>query len=324
MIKKMKALLLCALVLTGAGVMSGNAAFARTGNLKIICTVFPAYDWFRNILGDGPADLTLLMDKGVDLHSYQPSVADIAKISDCDVFVYVGGESDGWVDGVLKEKKNKDMVVINLLAALGDAVKEEEAVEGMEEEHDHDDHDGEEDPEYDEHVWLSLKNAATLCRYAADRLAEADPAGAARYRANADAYVSRLEELDAKYAEAVKTASSKTLLFGDRFPFRYLVDDYGLNYYAAFPGCSAETEASFKTVVFLARKMDELHLPAVMTIDGSDGRIAETIVQNTAEKSQKVMTLNSMQSVTASDVNDGATYLSIMESNLETLKKALN
>ncbi|MGI6076477.1 MAG: metal ABC transporter substrate-binding protein, partial [Pyramidobacter sp.] len=156
------------------------------------------------------------------------------------------------------------------------------------------------------------------------RLGEADPAGAARYKANADAYVARLEELDAKYAEAVGTASSKTLLFGDRFPFRYLVDDYGLNYYAAFPGCSAETEASFKTVVFLARKLDELHLPAVMTIDGSDGRIAETIVQNTAEKSQKVMTLNSMQSVTAHDVMDGATYLSIMESNLETLKKALN
>lgn len=323
MIKKFGFALLCAFFLMNVCAANGGAAFARQGKLKVVCTIFPAYDWVRCIAGEETADLTLLMDKGVDLHSYQPSVADVAKISDCDVFIYVGGESDGWVDGILKEKKNKDMVVINLLAALGDAVKEEEALEGMEEEHDDHDHE-EEGPEYDEHVWLSLKNAAALCRYIAEQMSSADLDNAPRYRSAATAYEARLKALDAQYAETVRTASLKTLLFGDRFPFRYLADDYGLNCYAAFPGCSAETEASFKTVVFLARKMDELRLPVVMTIDGSDGRIAETVIQNTAEKNQKVLTLNSMQSVTARDVTGGATYLSLMESNLETLKKALN
>lgn len=323
MIKKFGFALLCAFFLMNVCAVNGGAALARQGKLKVVCTIFPAYDWVRCIAGEETADLTLLMDKGVDLHSYQPSVADVAKISDCDVFIYVGGESDGWVDGILKEKKNKDMVVINLLAALGDAVKEEEALEGMEEEHDDHDHE-EEGPEYDEHVWLSLKNAAALCRHIAEQMSSADLDNAPRYRSAAAAYEARLKALDAQYAETVRTASLKTLLFGDRFPFRYLADDYGLNCYAAFPGCSAETEASFKTVVFLARKMDELRLPVVMTIDGSDGRIAETVIQNTAEKDQKVLTLNSMQSVTARDVTGGATYLSLMESNLETLKKALN
>jgi zinc transport system substrate-binding protein len=228
------------------------------------------------------------------------------------------------------------MIVINLLDVLGDAVKEEEVIEGMqEEEHDHeheDDEDHEEDHdheheegeiEYDEHVWLSLKNAAVLVSSISDAVQKLDPDHAESYKQNSAAYIEKLNTLDAEYRAAVSSASVTTILFGDRFPFRYLVDDYGLSYYAAFVGCSAETEASFETITFLAQKVDELSLPAVMTIEGTDHRIAETIVQNTQTKDQQILTMDSMQSVTAKDVKNGTTYLSLMEKNLSVLKDAL-
>ena len=223
---------------------------------------------------------------------------------------------------------NPDLVVIDLLDALGDAVKEEEVVEGMEAEHDHDHEDHEEDheeegPEYDEHVWLSLKNAQTLCRAIAGGLAEADGDNADRYEQNAEAYCDKLKALDEDYAKAVQDGTAKTLLFADRFPFRYLADDYGLNYYAAFTGCSAESEASFETIVFLAGKVDELGLGTILQIESADGSIARTVVENTKTKDQQILTLDSLQSVTASEVEAGTTYLSVMESNLEVLRQAL-
>ncbi len=298
-----------------------------SGRLQIVTTIFPEYDWVMNILGEGRAnaDVTMLLDTGVDLHSFQPTAADILKISTCDLFIYVGGESDEWVDDALREATNKSMTVLSLLDVLGDAVKEEEVVEGMqEEEHEHDeDEHGEEEVEYDEHVWLSLKNAAVLVGSISDALQKADPANADAYRRNAAAYTEKLNALDAEYRAAVSAASVRTLLFGDRFPFRYLADDYGLSYYAAFVGCSAETEASFETITFLAQKADELSLPAVMTIEGTDHRIAETVVQNTQTKDRQILVMDSMQSVTAKDVKNGTTYLSIMEKNLSVLKDAL-
>ncbi|MBR2990660.1 MAG: zinc ABC transporter substrate-binding protein [Solobacterium sp.] len=289
--------------------------------LQIITTIFPEYDWVMNVLGENPgeAEVTLLLDNGVDLHSYQPNAEDILKISTCDVFIYIGGESDAWVDDALKNALNEDMIVINLLDSLGDTVKEEEHVEGMQEEHDH-----EEDAEYDEHVWLSLRNAEVLTGVIADALGSADPDNADSYRANAEAYITELQALDAEYTAMAEGAERKTLLFGDRFPFRYLTDDYGMDYYAAFAGCSAETEASFETVVFLAGKVDELSLPAIMTIEGTNHRIAETIWQNTASKDQEILVLDSMQGTTSKDVQNGISYLSIMEKNLEVLKTALN
>ena len=289
--------------------------------LQIITTIFPEYDWVMNVLGENPgeAEVTLLLDNGVDLHSYQPNAEDILKISTCDVFIYIGGESDAWVDDALKNALNEDMIVINLLDSLGDTVKEEEHVEGMQEEHDH-----EEDAEYDEHVWLSLRNAEVLTGVIADALGSADPDNADSYRANAEAYITELQALDAEYTAMAEGAERKTLLFGDRFPFRYLTDDYGMDYYAAFAGCSAETEASFETVVFLAGKVDELSLPAIMTIEGTNHRIAETIRQNTASKDQEILVLDSMQGTTSKDVQNGISYLSIMEKNLEVLKTALN
>lgn len=278
----------------------------------------------REILGDKAdhAEVTMLLDNGVDLHSYQPTADDIIKISDCDLFIYVGGESDGWVKDALKEATNKDMQVINLLDVLGEQVKEEEVVEGMEAEEE--ESEDEDEPEHDEHVWLSLKNAETLCNAITDALEEIDPANKDAYAANAASYLEKLAALDGKYQTVVDNAARKTVLFGDRFPFRYLVDDYGLSYYAAFVGCSAETEASFETISFLAGKVDELGLPCVLTIEGAQHKIAETIVQNSAAKNQSILTLNSMQSTTSADAVNGTTYLSVMESNLDVLKQALN
>lgn len=195
-----------------------------------------------------------------------------------------------------------------------------------EKEHDKDKHDGKvhhEKPEYDEHVWLSLKNADIVCKAIAEELAVLDSKNAETYRTNYTAYSKKLAALDAKYKEAVTKAPVKTVLFGDRFPFRYLTDDYGLQYYAAFNGCSAETEASFATVAFLAKKMDELKLPAVLTIEGRQHKLAQTIVENTKAKNQKVLSLNSMQSVTEEEIKKGITYLAVMEQNLNVFKEAL-
>lgn len=320
--KKILALLLAlwipAAVLSGCVPQEDSAA---SNKLNIVTTIFPAYDWVREILGaeTDRAEITMLLDSGVDLHSYQPTVDDIVKISDCDLFLYVGGESDGWVDDALKNAPNKERKVIRLLDVLGDSAKAEETVDGMQEE----EHDHEEEAEYDEHIWLSLKNAQVLVAAISEALQESDPARKDTYAANAAAYVEKLSALGGEYRAAVDSGKYKTLLFGDRFPFRYLADDYGLDYYAAFPGCSAETEASFETVSFLAGKMDALGLPCVLTIEGTQHKIAETIVQNTAQKNQQVLTMDSMQAVTANDAASGVSYLSIMKKNLSVLKKAL-
>ena len=241
------------------------------------------------------------------------------------MFIYVGGESDEWVDDALKEATNKDMVVINLLDLLGDKAKEEELIEGMQGEEEEEGEEGEEGegPEYDEHIWLSLQNAADFCNYISSKLCEIDPNNKDVYKANTDAYVAKLNALDGQYRQAVAAAKTKTLLFGDRFPFRYLTDDYGLNYYAAFVGCSAESEASFETILFLANKVDELGLKAILQIESSDGKIARTIKDTTKTKDQTILTMNSMQSTTSADVKQGASYLLIMEKNLEVLKDAL-
>lgn len=331
--KKIIALVLC--ILTFVAVLSGCGNQTKSDKIEIVTTIFPEYDWVKEIVGENTdrVNITMLIDSGTDLHSYQPTADDIVKVATCDLFIYVGGESDAWVADVLKTANNKNMIVINLLDVLGDKVKEEEIKEGMEsedeeeeEDHDHEGHEhhhDEDEPEYDEHVWLSLKNAVDLCEYIAGKIKTLDPEKADSYAANTAAYVAKLNALDAKYKAAVDAANVKTLLFGDRFPFRYLVDDYGLDYFAAFVGCSAESEASFETIVFLANKVDELHLKAIMQIESADGKIANTIKNQTQTKDQTVLTLDSMQSVTARDVGNGTTYLGVMESNLEVLKEAL-
>ncbi|EUB16254.1 periplasmic solute-binding family protein [Shuttleworthella sp. MSX8B] len=292
--------------------------------LKIVTTIFPEYDWVERVLGDkaGNAEVTMLMDKGVDLHSFQPTVEDIAKVSSADVFVYVGGESDAWVEDALKNKTNPNQKTVNLMEVLKDRVKPVEQKEGMQE-NTHEDHEeGEE--EMDEHVWLSLKNAKIAVDQIQKTLAEADPDNAEAYAKNAKVYGELLNDLDQKYQQAVDSAKYKTLVFGDRFPFRYLVNDYGLDYFAAFEGCDAESEASFETVAFLANKIKELKLPAVLTIEGETHKLAESIKQNSGVADLKVLSLDSMQSVKAEDVSNGATYLNVMSKNLDLLKQAMN
>ena len=325
-------ILICALLLAGllagCGGSGSRAATAATRpevteqQLSVVATVFPAYDWARQILGadNEHAALTLLLDKGTDFHNYQPTVEDIYKISTCDLFIYVGGESDKWVPDALAQAQNKDMKTICLLDALGSAAKEEEALEGMEAEEEEE----EEGPAYDEHVWLSLRNARTLCAAIRDAMNELDNDEGKIYESNFKAYDEKLGQLESDYAEALSRSARKTLVFADRFPFRYLADDYGLQCWAAFSGCSAETEASFETVNFLVNKVDELQLPYVMKLESSDSRLAETVIANTQGKNARILSLNSIQSVTAQDVADGASYLGIMESNLEVLKTALN
>ena len=310
-------------LLAGCGGSAAAPVSADDGTLRIVTTIFPLYDWTREILGDEAdhSELTMLLDSGVDLHSYQPTVDDIIRISTSDLFIYVGGESDKWVADALAEATNPDMVVIDLLDVLGDAVKEEEVVEGMEAEEEGEEEEG---PAYDEHVWLSLKNAQTLCAVIAEALGEIDPEHAEEYAANAAAYDEELSALDAEYAAAAQGAAYGTLLFGDRFAFRYLMDDYDLDYYAAFAGCSAETEASFETIVFLAGKVDELGLPVILQQESADGSIARTIRDNTASGDQEILTVNSLQGVTAQDVAAGASYLGIMRDNLAVLTQALN
>ena len=348
-----------ALVMLSAFMFAG-ASTAEAKRINVVTTIFPVYDWVREIVGDNDdVEITMLLDDGVDLHSYQPTAQDIMKVATCDVFVYVGGESDEWVGDALAESVNNDMVAVNLVEAMGEDIKMEEIVEGMEHEHEHEDeehedeehedeehehedeghedeehedeehehedeeHDHEHEDEVDEHVWLSLRNAQKLVKALAVALGEADPANAGRYTANADAYAEKLATLDAEYAAAREAAEFDTVLFGDRFPFRYLVDDYNLNYYAAFSGCSAESEASFETIVFLAGKVDALGLTTVLTIEGDNHRIAETIVGNTQAKDAKVLAMDSLQGTTGEDVKNGATYLGVMEANLEVLKQAL-
>lgn len=304
----------CALT---TSVFAANAK--KSDKLKVVTTIFPEYDWAREIIGDKASnvELTLLLGNGVDLHSYQPSIQDIAKISTADIFIYVGGESDGWVKDALKNATNKNMKVINLMETLGDKLKAEEVKEGMQAEEEED------EVEYDEHVWLSLRFAKILSTEIANALCEKDAANAAAYKANLSAFAAKLDALDSKYAAAVKAGSKNTILFGDRFPFRYFVEDYGLDYFAAFAGCSAETEASFETVIFLSKKVDELGLNSVLKIESSDGKIARTIIQNTKSKNAKVLTMDAIQSTTLKQAKAGATYLSIMEGNLKVIEEAL-
>lgn len=304
--------------------LAGCANIDSDGNINIVCTIFPIYDWVNEIIGNETSNnitTSYLLENGSELHSYEPSVSDIAKISSCDLFIYVGGESDKWVNEVLTQKQNKNMIVLNLLDILGDAAKEEEIKEGMQETEQNESHD--EDAEYDEHIWLSLKNCKIFCNKITDALKSIDSKNLTTYTENLKLFENKIDALDTQYEEAVSRATQKTILFGDRFPFRYLVDDYELDYYAAFSGCSSETEASFETITFLVNKIDELNLNVIFTIEGNNNGVAETIKSNTKTKNQKILIMNSMQSVSKNDIKNGAKYISYMTENLENLKQAL-
>ena len=335
------------------------------GRLCIVATIFPIYDWVRSILGDNPGDaeLVLLEDGGVDLHSFQPTVEDMALIAGCDVFIYVGGESDNWVPGALSSLKNPGRTEINLLEVLGEGAAEEH-IEGMQDGehrgadghgHDADGHGRDDDghghdadghgrndgdgahaddrgdgevhagePESDEHVWLSLRNAQLFCEHISDAIAAKDPSHSADYASNTAAYVGDLKALDGEFEAAAAQIDNKVLLFADRFPFRYFTRDYGFDYYAAFEGCSAETEAGCATIVFLADKVNEFSLDVIFCTEGSDEAIARTVRDTAKRSGLKICRLNSLQSVSAVSVREGVTYLGLMRENLESLNEAFN
>ena len=318
-----RAVLFALSALMALSLISCAPAESGAEGLRIVCTIFPEYDWTMNVLGAmaEEADVSLLLDSGVDLHSFQPSAADVVELSSADIFIYVGGSSDEWVEDALREAANPDMAVIDLMEVLGSAAVEEEHIEGMSGEEEHEEHG---EAEYDEHVWLSVKNAALFTSAIADALSGLDPDNAAEYAENAEAYIEKLGALDARFEGTVESAARNTLLFADRFPFRYLFEDYGIEYFAAFAGCSAETEASFETVAFLAGKAKELALPSILVIDGGGQKLAETIIANTEGEGMSVLSLDSMQSIKAPDIAAGASYISIMEENLAVLGEALN
>lgn len=314
-IQKTLSLLLCGAILLSLAACGGNSGLhEEESEIKIVCTIFPQYDFLRNIIGSDDG-LILLAKSGEDMHSYQPTAKDIVEISKADLFVTVGGSSDNWVEAALESSGNENLVVFEMMSVI-------ETLYAPLEEHEHDhEHDHGEECEADEHVWLSVKNAAVITQKLCDILCETDPVNAEKYAANTASYIAKLNELDSAFSKAVETAERKTVLFADRFPFIYLMKDYGIEYHAAFSGCSSETEASFETISTLTKTVEELSLPCVFIIDGSDGALAQTV---TRTNGAKILTLDSCQSVSIREAEDGVNYIEIMTQNLTLLQEALS
>lgn len=279
--------------------------------ISVVATIFPPYD-FTRVITDGRADVAMLLPPASESHSFEPTPQDIIKIQNCDVFIYIGGESDEWVDDILESVDTSKMKIITLIDCV-EAV-EEEVVEGMEEEEE------EEGIAYDEHVWTSPANAKLIVQKISDTLCEVDTENASYYRQNTSDYLAELDELDAAFREVVDNAKRKTIVFGDRFPFRYFADAYGLDYYAAFPGCSTETEASAATITFLTDKIKAEDIPVIFHIELSNKKMANTISEVTGAK---VLLLHAVHNITKTDFENNVGYLDLMKQNVENLKEAL-
>ncbi|MDR1209969.1 MAG: metal ABC transporter substrate-binding protein [Clostridiales bacterium] len=320
----MKKLIYAALaLLIGAGALTGcgqpGVPAAGSGKLSVVATIFPPYDFARAIAGDA-ADIAMLLPPASESHSFEPTPRDIIRIQDCDVFIYVGGESDEWVNGVLESMDTSKMRIITLMDCV--EIVEEDVVEGMqdEEEEEPEEPGGAEEPEYDEHVWTSPRNAKLIVEKISDTLIEADMSNAETYARNTAAYLGKLDELDGKFRAVADAAARKTIVFGDRFPFRYFADAYGLTYFAAFPGCSTETEASAATVKFLIDKVNNEKIPVVYHIELGNEKMANTISEFTGAK---VLLLHACHNITKEDFEAGKTYIDIMTSNVDALEEGL-
>lgn len=313
-------MLVLILAVTGLCACGGTGGTAD-GKLQIVCTVFPYYDWVRNLTaGADNVNLTLLLDSGTDLHSYQPAAKDIVTISSADIFIYTDGTSDKWVSDVLKTSQNEASVLLPMMTNL----PEESlfCVEAIGEEEHHHEEDEEHNHASDEHIWLSIRNAMRLTEIIKNALCDADPGNEEIYKTNFIKYYSELEKLDKAYSTALGECRKDTLVFADRFPFIYLINDYGLSYHAAFSGCSAESEASFETVKRLADTIDALGLSHILITETSDGSVANTVKDSTGDKNQEILVLNALQSVKKEDLS--ASYIEVMTENLAILKKALS
>ena len=302
--------------------------------ISVVTTIFPPYDFVREIAGDR-VELKMLLKPGEESHSYEPTPQDIIAIQESDVFIYTGGENDVWVEDILSSMPEGGRLTLRMIDCV-DTV-EEEHVEGMKESpgHDHDDHEEDDaDPyggeagedthsvhEIDEHVWTSPVNAALIVERIKEILIQADPSGEAVYEENAAAYEEELAKLDQEFRDVADHARRKLLIFGDRFPFRYFADEYGLDYYAAFPGCAGDTEPSAATMAFLIDKVKEEKVPAVLKMELSNDDIANAIAEATGTE---VKVFYSCHNLSAEDFESGETYLSMMQKNVETLKEVLN
>lgn len=308
------------IILTFCACSSSAPLGTSSASLNILCTGFSQYDWVTNIVGDNQSiEVSILQGRGVDIHNYQPTAEDIIKITNSDMIVLTGGESDKALLDIVKSSSNPDIVIFNMMNELG-----EDALLCVDHSQNHSQHNHLDVSEYDEHIWLSVKNAEILCKRLLDEIISLDPDGADSYNNNADVYLELLNALDGEYASTIGASTNKELVFADRYPFAYLARDYGLKCYAAFPGCSTETNASFDTILSLSRKIDELELTSVLTIDGGISDIDESVISNTKSEGIKTLSLESLQSVTEDEISAGISYLSAMTNNLKIFKEALN
>lgn len=307
-------------VLSGCGntkTESESSSNTDTDKISIVATIFPQYDFARQVACDH-AEITMLLSPGAESHSYEPTPQDIIKIQNCDLFIYVGGENDTWVSSIV-DSMDKPIKTLKLMDCVD--VVEEETVEGMEAEEEEKSGSDAEDIEYDEHVWTSPKNAVKIVRKIKEALCEIDSANADAYNANSQSYMEQLNELDSEFQSVVDHATNKTVVFGDRFPLRYFVDTYGLTYYAAFPGCSTDTEPSVSTIAFLIDKVKSENISTVFYIEFSNHQVADSIAEATGAKTAL---FQSCHNVSQADLDNGASYLSLMRQNVETLREALN
>lgn len=303
-------LLLMAAVLMAAGCACG--AETESGRkLRVVTTIFPQYDFIREIAGDA-VELSMLLKPGAETHSYEPAPQDVIAIQQSDLFIYVGGESDEWVRTILQSAPSETRRDVALMELVEPVQEDEQAAGG----HDHD--DGEE--EYDEHVWTSPVNAMTIVSALTDALCQLDPDHEPAYRQRAADYLEQLSELDAQFRETVEHAERRELVFGDRFPLTYFVKEYGLTYTAAFPGCASETEASAATIARLIQKIEQDQIPTVFYIELSNHQIADALAEQTGARTELFYTCHN---VTADDFNAGLGYLELMRRNLEPLREAL-
>lgn len=305
--KKYLSILFAALLLLPLFISCKVRKMDTSDRINIVCSIFPEYDWVRNILGDDDTatTLTLLEKNGMDLHSYQPAETDINIIKNCDLIVYTGGKSDEWIKETLNSAE-KDIKAINLIEILKEKTADEQ-------------------DEYDEHVWLSIKNAVFFCKYFTDTICQLAPESAERYQTKMESYLKKLEAMDFSFRGITETSANKTLIICDKFPFKNLLADYGLNYYAAFADCSKETdsEPTTETISLLAEKLNEVNSNAVIVLENNDKKIDKAVIGKAKKPTCDTFIMESMQYVTLRQAFEGKSYISLMQKNLETIQKAL-
>ena len=328
MISCMLITVLCLSALAGCGSKSTSKSENNQNQIKVVATIFPVYDFLRVIGGD-KIDLKMLLTPGAETHSFEPTPQNIKDVDHADLFAYIGGDSDSWVETIMESVDRNKMKVVTFMDCVD--LVEEELKEGMtpEEDHDHEEHsdvdhnleEGKEEIEYDEHVWTSPRNAILIVQRLCDALSEIDAANASYYQENTTKYIGQLTDLDQEFKDVVNNAKRHEIIVGDRFPFRYFADAYGLDYYAAFPGCSTDSEPSAATIAFLTDKVKEDKIPVIFHLELSNHKVADSISEATGAKS---MQLNAVHNITKADFDNGASYLSMMKENVTVLKEALN